>query len=62
MPSGLRLLPVHRNLFVQANPIPLKWAMERLGLCGGTMRLPMTRLEREFQPQVETALRASGLL
>ena len=57
-----KLLPVHRNLFVQANPIPLKWAMERLGLCRGTMRLPMTPLEPEFQPQVEAALRAAGLL
>jgi len=58
----MQLLPVHKHLFVEANPIPLKWAMERLGLCGGTMRLPMTRLAATNEPVVEQALRASGLL
>lgn len=57
-----RLLPLHKALFVEANPIPLKWAMARLGLCGGTMRLPMTELASANQPAVEAALRASGLL
>ena len=56
------LMPVHKNLFVQANPIPLKWAMQRMGLCGGAMRLPMTPLEPEFAPVVEDALRRSGLI
>jgi hypothetical protein len=37
-------MPVHKHLFVEANPIPVKWAMARMGLCGGTMRLPMTPL------------------
>jgi 4-hydroxy-tetrahydrodipicolinate synthase len=36
--------------------------MARLGLCGSTLRLPMTPLEPELQPQVENALRVSGLL
>jgi 4-hydroxy-tetrahydrodipicolinate synthase len=57
-----QLMPVHRHLFVEANPIPLKWAMARMGLCGGTMRLPMTPLSPASQPVVEAALRASGLL
>ncbi len=39
-----RLMPVHKHLFVEANPIPVKWAMARMGLCGGTLRLPMTPL------------------
>lgn len=56
------LLPVHRQLFVEANPIPVKWAMQRLGLCGGTLRLPMTELEPGHQSLVETALREAGLL
>jgi 4-hydroxy-tetrahydrodipicolinate synthase len=43
MEIQFKLMPVHKHLFVQANPIPLKWAMERMGLCGATMRLPMTR-------------------
>ncbi|XAH25634.1 4-hydroxy-tetrahydrodipicolinate synthase [Xylophilus sp. GW821-FHT01B05] len=58
----MQLLPVHKHLFVEANPIPLKWVMERMGLCGGTMRLPMTRLAAANEPVVEQALRASGLL
>lgn len=57
-----RLMPVHKQLFVQANPIPLKWAMQRMGLCGGALRLPMTPLEPPFQPLVEDALRSSGLI
>jgi 4-hydroxy-tetrahydrodipicolinate synthase len=55
-------MPLHRNLFVEANPIPLKWAMARLGLCGNTMRLPMSPLSPAFEAAVEGALRASGLL
>lgn len=57
-----RLLPVHKQLFVEANPIPVKWAMQRLGLCGGTLRLPMTELEPGNQGKVEAALREAGLL
>jgi 4-hydroxy-tetrahydrodipicolinate synthase len=57
-----QLMPVHKNLFVEANPIPLKWAMARLGLCGGALRLPMTPLSSANEPAVEAALRASGLL
>ena len=57
-----RLMPVHKNLFVEANPIPLKWAMARLGLCGGTMRLPLTPMSAQLEPVVETALKASGLI
>lgn len=57
-----RLLPLHRNLFVEANPIPVKWAMNRLGLCGPTLRLPMTPLDPNLYPTVEGALRAAELL
>ena len=62
MQIQLQLLPVHKHLFVEANPIPIKWAVERLGLCGGTLRLPMTPLSAGAQPVVEQALRDAGLL
>ncbi len=62
MAIQLQLLPIHKQLFVEANPIPVKWAMKRLGLCNDAMRLPMTRLTRGNEPVVEAALRASGLL
>lgn len=57
-----KLMPVHKQLFVEANPIPLKWAMARMGLCGGTLRLPMTPLSQVHEAAVEAALRAAGLL
>jgi 4-hydroxy-tetrahydrodipicolinate synthase len=62
MDIQLRLMPVHKNLFVEANPIPLKWAMARMGLCGETMRLPLTPMTRSLVPTVEGALQESGLI
>ncbi len=62
MELQFRLLPLHKNLFVEANPIPVKWAAARMNLCGGTLRLPMTELTSANQPVVEEALRAVGLL
>jgi 4-hydroxy-tetrahydrodipicolinate synthase len=56
------LMPVHKHLFVEPNPIPVKWAMQRMGLCGGTLRLPMTPLTQDNTTVVESALRASGLI
>jgi 4-hydroxy-tetrahydrodipicolinate synthase len=57
-----KLMPVHKHLFVEANPIPLKWAMTRLGKCGPTLRLPMTPLTAANQPVVEAAMLAAGLV
>lgn len=62
MDIQLRLLPLHKNLFIEANPIPLKWAMARLGLCGGAMRLPLTPLSLANEAALESALRESGLI
>ncbi len=57
-----RLLPLHKQLFVEANPIPVKWAMTRMGLCGPALRLPMTPLQPAFHAQVEAALRSAGVM
>ena len=62
MEIQFKLMPLHKHLFVEANPIPVKWAMARMGLCGGALRLPMTALSRANEATVEAALRASGLL
>jgi 4-hydroxy-tetrahydrodipicolinate synthase len=62
MEIQFKLMPLHKNLFVEANPIPVKWAMARLNLCGSTLRLPMTELTPDNAPVVEAALRAVGLL
>ncbi len=62
MDIQFKLLPIHKNLFLEANPIPVKWAMARLGLCGPTLRLPMTPLASQLESTLEAALRESGLL
>jgi 4-hydroxy-tetrahydrodipicolinate synthase len=57
-----KLMTLHKNLFIEANPIPVKWAAARMGLCGPTLRLPMTALSSENHAPVEAALRAVGLI
>lgn len=57
-----QLLVLHKALFVEANPIPVKWAMQRLGLCSGNLRLPLTPLNASYHATVENALRTVGLL
>ncbi|MDP2810412.1 MAG: 4-hydroxy-tetrahydrodipicolinate synthase [Rhodocyclaceae bacterium] len=58
---NFRLLGLHRNLFVEANPIPVKWACARMGLIGGGLRLPMTPLSPEWHDCVRTALTDAGI-
>jgi len=57
-----RLLPLHRKLFVEANPIPVKWALARMGLIEGGIRLPLTALSEEHHRAVSAALREAGAL
>ncbi len=57
------LMPLHQDLFVEANPIPVKWACKALGLLATDMlRLPMTPLSDAARPVVERALKSAGLL
>ena len=58
----MKLLPLHKQLFVEPNPIPVKWALQRMGKIGGTLRLPLTPLASSSQPVVEAALREAGVL
>ena len=62
MDIQFKLMPLHKQLFVEASPIPVKWAVSRMGHCGPTLRLPMTELTAANQPVVETALRHAGLI
>ncbi|WP_257812622.1 4-hydroxy-tetrahydrodipicolinate synthase [Aggregatibacter actinomycetemcomitans] len=58
-----RLMPLHKNLFVESNPIPVKWACYKLGLIQEpVLRLPLTTLSEQAQPKVVDALKAAGLL
>lgn len=54
-----QLMPLHRALFVEANPIPVKWALKELGLISEGIRLPLTWLSESLQPQVRAALRTA---
>ncbi len=58
-----RLMPLHKNLFIESNPIPVKWACYKLGLIQEpTLRLPLTVLSEKAQPAVLEALKLAGLL
>lgn len=58
----MQLLPLHKHLFTEPNPIPVKWALARMGKAGGALRLPLTTLGESAQATVEAALRDSGVL
>ena len=56
-----RLDPLHKNLFIEANPIPVKYAVSRMGLMGPSIRLPLTELAAEHREQVEQAMEYAGI-
>jgi len=57
-----RIFPLMKANFRESNPIPVKWALERLGLIGGTLRLPLVPLSPAHHKPMEEALTAAGLL
>ena len=59
---NFRLLGLHRHLFVEANPIPVKWAMARMGRMKNSLRLPLTPLSPSAHAVVETAMRQAGVI
>lgn len=56
------LLPLHSKLFVEANPIPVKWACAELGLISPALRLPLTPLSAGLHDTVRDAMRHAGLI
>jgi len=56
-----RLAGLHQSLFVEANPIPVKWALERMGVIRGRLRLPLTPLAARHHAEVEQALVQAGI-
>ena len=57
-----RLAALHKSLFVETNPIPVKWALQEMGLIGPGMRLPMTPLAPQHHETVRQALMLAGVL
>ena len=58
----LELLALHKQLFAEPNPIPVKWALARLGRCGPALRLPLVGLSEALHAPLEAALHEAGLL
>jgi len=55
------LVPLHRTLFLESNPIPAKWALARMGLIPDGIRLPLTPLAKQYHAQVLEAVQAAGI-
>ncbi|NLY57811.1 MAG: 4-hydroxy-tetrahydrodipicolinate synthase [Gammaproteobacteria bacterium] len=56
------LMPLHKQLFIESNPIPAKWALYEMGLISDGLRLPLTSLSAQYRPIVREALQQCGLL
>ena len=59
--ANAKLVGLHRDLFCEANPIPVKWAVEQMGLIGPGIRLPLTRLSESCHERVRKAMRQAGI-
>jgi 4-hydroxy-tetrahydrodipicolinate synthase len=57
-----RLLPLHKSLFVETNPIPVKWALQRMGRIAEGIRLPLTALSPAHHETVAAALKSAGCI
>jgi 4-hydroxy-tetrahydrodipicolinate synthase len=55
------LQPLHQKLFLESNPIPVKWAVEQMGLIGSGIRLPLTALAPQYHRDVLAAMRTGGV-
>jgi 4-hydroxy-tetrahydrodipicolinate synthase len=56
-----KLIGLHKNLFIEANPIPVKWVLEQMGLIEGGIRLPLTRLSEMHHDLLRQAMLDAGL-
>lgn len=57
-----KVIPLHAKLFVEPNPVPVKWAMAEMGLMPAGLRLPLAPLSADFHDTVRAALREAGVL
>ncbi|MBD9414875.1 4-hydroxy-tetrahydrodipicolinate synthase [Pseudomonas sp. PDM16] len=57
-----RMMPLHKNLFIESNPIPVKWALNEMGLMQDGIRLPLTWLSPRCHEPLRQAMRQSGVL
>jgi 4-hydroxy-tetrahydrodipicolinate synthase len=57
-----RLMALHQDLFIESNPIPVKWALQQMGLIPPGIRLPLTPLSAAAHDRVRRALQQAGLI
>ena len=57
-----RLLPLHKNLFLESNPIPVKWALREMGLIADGIRLPLTPLSKDYRGPLLVAMQQAGVV
>jgi len=57
-----QLMPLHQNLFLESNPIPVKWALQQMGTIAGGIRLPLTPLSSGYHAALRQAMQQSGVL
>lgn len=62
MQIQMQLLPLHKTLFIEANPIPVKWAVARMGRCKEALRLPLTPLTQASGKSLEHVMKSAGLI
>jgi 4-hydroxy-tetrahydrodipicolinate synthase len=60
--ANKELTNLHQNLFVESNPIPVKWALYKMGMCSKGIRLPLIELSSEFRPIIENDLKEMNLI
>ena len=60
--ANKELTNLHQNLFVESNPIPVKWALYKMGMCSRGIRLPLIELSSEFRPIIENDLKEMNLI
>jgi 4-hydroxy-tetrahydrodipicolinate synthase len=57
-----KLFPLHQNLFIEPNPVPVKWALHAMGKMPAGIRLPLVPLAGQYHETVRAALREAGVL
>jgi 4-hydroxy-tetrahydrodipicolinate synthase len=62
MDIQFKLMPLHKTLFIESNPIPVKWAVARMGHCQQALRLPLTQLTETSQKTLEGVMHSVGLI
>ncbi|MFV2056029.1 MAG: 4-hydroxy-tetrahydrodipicolinate synthase [Thiohalomonadales bacterium] len=57
-----QLMPLHENLFLEANPIPVKWALYKMGLIAEGIRLPLTPLSEDYREELKQAMLSANVI